>query len=287
MKWKLLLLAACCVLDGQARKAKSLLNERVGVCTSLSNAPAVKAAGGHHVEQGVAAFMIPEQDEEAFSARLREASSCCLPIISCNGFFPGDLRLTGPDADYERAVRYTEVAMQRCAMTGVVTVVLGSAGARSIPDGFPREEAEAQFIALLKRLGPIARKYGVTIVIEPLRRQECNFINTVEEGCEIARRVKHPNVRVLADLYHMTQEGEGPQSILKAGRKYLRHVHVAENARRTPPGVDGDDFTPYFRALKEIGYRGNISIECGWNDFRKQVGPAIQELQRQLKAVGM
>ena len=62
---------------------------------------------------------------------------------------------------------------------------------------------------------------------------------------------------------------------------------VAENARRTPPGVDGDDFTPYFRALKEIGYRGNISIECGWSDFRKQVGPAIQELQRQLKAVGM
>jgi sugar phosphate isomerase/epimerase len=99
--------------------------------------------------------------------------------------------------------------------------------------------------------------------------------------------VKHPNVRVLADLYHMTQKGEGPQSILKAGRKYLRHVHVAENARRTPPGVDGDDFTPYFRALKEIGYRGNISIECGWSDFRKQVGPAIQELQRQLKAVGM
>lgn len=287
MKWKLLLLAACCALAVQARKAKKPLSERIGVCTSLSNASVVKATGGHHVEQSITGFMIPEQGDEAFTPKQQEAASCCLPILSCNGFFPGDLRLTGPDADHERAVRYTETAMQRCSMTGVVTVVLGSGGARSIPEGFPREEAEDQFVALLKKLGPIARKYGVTIVIEPLRSQECNFINTVEEGYEIARRVNHPNVRVLADLYHMMQEGEGPQSIVKAGRKYLRHVHVAENARRTPPGVDGDDFTSYFRALKQIGYRGNISIECGWSDFSKQVGPAIREVQRQLQIVGL
>ncbi|MCR4921296.1 MAG: sugar phosphate isomerase/epimerase [Bacteroidaceae bacterium] len=279
------LFAICGILNSYGKPPKGSLTERIGICTSLQNASIVKAAGGHHVEQSISDFMMPEKSEEEFAKNKEAAAASVLPILSCNGFFPGDLRLTGPNADHERAVRYTEVAMKRCAETGVVTAVLGSGGARSIPEGFSREEGEAQFVALLKRLGPIAKKYGVTIVIEPLRKQECNFINTVAEGCAIARKVNHPNVRVLADLYHMMQEGEGPQSILDAGRKYLRHVHIAEKVNRTPPGVDGDDFTPYFRALKKIKYQGNISIECGWSDFRSQARPAIEEVKRQLKTV--
>lgn len=281
----LLSLVACGILTSYGKPPKNRLSDRIGVCTSLSNALLVKAAGGHHVEQGISGFMMPEKSEEEFANNKEVVARSVLPILSCNGFFPGDIRLTGPNAEHERAIRYTETAMHRCAETGVVTAVLGSGGARSIPEGFSREEGEAQFVELLKKMGPIAKKYGVTIVIEPLRKKECNFINTVEEGYEIAKKVNHPNIRVLADLYHMMQEGEGPQSIVKAGRKYLRHVHVAEKARRTPPGVDGDDFTPYFRALKKIKYKGNISIECGWNDFKKQVGPAIQELKKQLATV--
>ncbi len=271
-------------MGGQAKK--NLLSERIGICTSLSKAALIKEAGGHHVEQSITGFMIPEKSDEEFAAKAQAAKESPLPILSCNGFFPGDIRLTGPNADHDRAVRYTEVAMKRCAQTGVTTVVLGSSGARSIPEGFPREKAEEQFCQLLSRLGPIAKKYGVTIVIEPLRKKECNFINTVQEGYEIAKKVKHPNIRVLADIYHMTQEGEGPQSILNAGRKYLRHVHIAEHANRTAPGVDGDDFTPYLKALKKIGYRGNMSIECGWGDFDNQVAPAIAEVKRQLRSIG-
>ena len=283
----ILLLTCLCTINGYGKSGKGHLSDRIGVCTSLSKAPLVKSAGGHHVEQSITGFMIPEKSDAEFSAKRQEAAASVLPIISCNGFFPGDIQLIGPNADHERAARYTEKAMQRCAQTGVTTVVLGSGRARISPEGFSREEAEKQFCELLSRLGPIAGKYGVTIVIEPLRSQECNFINTVLEGYEIAKKVNHPNIRVLADLYHMAQEGEGPQSIRKAGHKYLCHVHIAEKDRRTPPGVDGDDFTPYFRALKKIKYRGNISIECGWDNFEQQVTPAIQEVKRQLMAVGL
>ena len=284
-KWKLLILVVCCTLSIQAKREKDNLSDRIGVCTGLSNADIVKNAGGHHVEQGIASFMMPEKSEEDFAKNKEMAAKCALPILSCNGFFPGGIRLTGPDVDMDRILKYTEVAMRRAQEVGVVTAVLGSGGARSIPEGFSRQEGEAQFVELLKRMGPIAKKYGVTIVIEPLRSQECNFINTVAEGYEIAKKVNHPNIRVLADLYHMMQEGEGPESILKAGNKYLRHVHIAEKDKRTPPGVEGDDFTPYFRALKKIKYKGNISIECRWSDFPNQVGPAIQEVKRQLTAI--
>ena len=139
---------------------------------------------------------------------------------------------------------------------------------------------------LLRKLGPIAKKYDIIIAIEPLQKSESNFINTVQEGYEIAKKAGHPNIGVNADIFHMLREGEGPQSILNAGSKYIRNVHIAEKANRTAPGVDGDDFTPYFKALKKIKYKGNISLECGWSDFQSQVGSAIGEVRRQLQSVG-
>ena len=264
---------------------RNRLSDRVGVCTSPSKAALVKEAGGYHVEQNLTDFLAPEKDESVFEKNLESMAPTGIPSYSTNCFFPGDVRIVGPDADHERALRYTEVAMQRAQAAGIKVTVLGSAGSRKIPDGFSPEEAEEQFVSLLKRMGPIAKKYGVTIAIEPLRHQESNFINTVADGCRLARKVNHPNVRVNADIYHMMQEGETPQAILDGGREYICHVHIAENARRTEPGVDGDDFTPYFQALKKIGYRGVISLECSWKDFDTEVKPAIDEVKRQLQSI--
>ena len=286
IKVSVFLLALTCVLGCYGKTGKKPLSKRVGVCTSASNVPYIKEAGGNHVEESLSSLLVPEKDEDVFLANLQTAISAGLPVSSTNGFFPGDLHVVGPDADHERALRYTEVAMRRAKKVGIKVTVLGSGASRKIPDGFPYKEAEEQFVKLLQKMGPIAKKYGVIIAIEPLRKQETNFINTVQEGYELAKKVNHPNIAVNADIYHMMQEGEGPQSILNAGRKYIRNVHVAENAQRTAPGVEGDDFTPYFKALKKIKYRGTISIECRWDNFQKQVGPAIKEVQRQLQSIG-
>ena len=47
-------------------------------------------------------------------------------------------------------------------------------------------------------------------------------------------------------------------------QKRLKHVHIAEKETRQYPGKDDFDFSPYFDALKKIGYSGGISCECGW-----------------------
>lgn len=265
-----------------AKNQQKHLYNRIGVCTSLEKAPMVKAAGGAYVETGISSFCIPERSAEEFASHLEKVHQCCLPVSSANGFFPGDIKLVGPDADHDRVLHYTETAMQRAAEVGITKAVLGSGNARKVPEGFSFEEARQQFINLCKQLAPIAQKYGVTIVLEPLQSEETNFINTVAEGLEIVKAVGHPNFCILADLFHMAREKESPESIVKAG-KLLRHVHIAEVAQRTPPGTNGDDFTPYLLALKKIKYKGNISIECGWKNFDQQVGPAIAELQQQIR----
>ena len=248
---------------------------KVGVCMSLDKAPVLKKAGGEYVEISISSFLMPEQSDSNFAPNLAAARECQLPILSGNGFFPGDITIVGPNAEFERAIRYTQKAMERASQIGLKVAVLGSSRARSIPEGFPREEAREQFVRLCRSIAEIAQQYGVVVVLEPLRKEETNFINTVWEGLSVVREVNHPNFRLLADLYHMACEDESPKSIRKAG-KYLQHVHIAERANRTPPASDGDDFTPYFKALRKIHYKGNISIECGWSDFEAQVGPAVE-----------
>lgn len=267
-----------------AQQAAYDLTEHLGCCYGIDGASTITEAGGSYVEIGINGFLIPEESDEAFAANLAAAKACQLPILAGNGYYPGDIKLTGPEADLDRAVNYARTAITRAEQVGLKYMVLGSGGARRIPDGFDRDEARAQFVELLRQMGPIAAEHGITIVIEPLRPEETNFINSVREGTSICKEVNHPSVCVLADFYHMAQAGEDAGAIVEAG-SLLRHCHIAECERRSAPGVEGDDFTPYFKALKEIGYEGNVSIECVWDDFNAQLAPAFAEMKKQIQSI--
>jgi sugar phosphate isomerase/epimerase len=260
------------------------LGDRIGVCTSVKNASLIKNAGCSYVEIGIRDFFVPEQADSVFAANRKAASESILPILTGNGFFPNEIRLTGPTVDMERTIRYAKVAMQRAQQTGTKIFVLGSGGARNIPDNFDRTEAVSQFIELCKQIALLGEKYGVVVVIEPLRKEETNFINTVREGMEIVRAVHHPNLLVLADFYHMACVGEDAQALVEAGTS-LHHCHIAEKDERTAPGVKGDDFTPYFKALKQIDYKGKLSIECKWTHFEEEIGPSVAEIKRQIRSI--
>ena len=281
----ILLLAAGAALPGHGGGNPGIpFSPRLGVCTSVGNAAILKSGGCEYVEESVQGFLIPDRPDGEFREKARASAASVLPILACNSFVPGVLRSVGPEARHDEIVAFATTAFRRARQTGIKTIVFGSSGSRSIPDGFDRTEARRQFIRLLRRLGPVARKYGVVIVVEPLQRSECNFINTVAEGAEIVKEVGHHNIQLLADIYHMLRENEGPESIVAAG-PLLRHCHIAEKDERTPPGLAGDDFTPYFEALRRIGYAGDISIECRWDDLAGQLPRAVKTLRDQIAKV--
>ena len=251
---------------------------RFGVCTSLSNSEVLKRSGFAYVEGSVQRDLEPGGPDREFSKRLKEFDTCRLPVIACNSFIPGTLKVTGPDARPDSVLRYAETAFRRAASVGIRIIVFGSSGARSIPDGFDRQQARSQFISLLKKMGPVAGKYGITVAIENLQKSETNFINTVGEALVIAREVNNPNIRVLADIFHMMRENERPEALTAAGA-WLVHCHIAELKDRTAPGMAGDDFRPYFSALRKMGYRGGISIEGSWKS--ENLPKAFQVLKEQ------
>ncbi len=138
------------------------------------------------------------------------------------------------------------MALKRAKECGSTYIVLGSGGARNIPDGCDRMEAKKQRIALVQKMAPLAEKYGVTIAIEPLNRKKDNFINSLSEGVEIVKAANSPKIQLFCDIYHMMVENEPPTEILKYG-KYIVHCHIAEKEERTPPGVK----RVRFKALSE------------------------------------
>ncbi len=246
-------------------KAETWSFKALGACSPLNNAEAIKAAGGEYVEESVRGFLKPSQPDTEWQKILAEAKACPLPILACNNFIPGSLKSTGEGANHEGILQYVETAFKRAQQVGIKVIVFGSSGSRRLEGDFPKEQASEQFVALLKKMGPLAQLYGVTIVVEPLRRQECNFINTVVEGAAIVEKVNHPHIRLLFDIYHMLQNGEDPNDLKKIG-PLLAHGHIAEKEKRSAPGVMGDDFRPFFAALKATGYSGRISIEGRWEN---------------------
>ncbi|MFA5192906.1 MAG: sugar phosphate isomerase/epimerase family protein [Verrucomicrobiia bacterium] len=252
-----------------------------GVCTSLKKAAVLKAAGFQFVEENVSSVLVPKAGEEDFEKKLAEIKAAPLPIRSCTGFLPGDLKVVGPEVPMDALMKHAEIVFRRAEKAGIGRIVFGSGGSRKVPEGFDCAKAKTQFTDYCRRIAPLAQAHKVIVVIESLNKAECNFINRVDEALAIADAVNHPGVQVHVDIYHMMREDEGPESILKAGAK-VQHCHIAEKAKRTAPGVDGDDFRAYFKALKTIGYRGGMSIEGKWKD--DQLSKACSVLNEQFKS---
>ena len=253
---------------------------RIGVCTSPEQLPG-PVEGLSFLEPSVAGLLCPKQPEAAFAERLAAARAAPVPVEAVNCLLPGDLKTTGPDVDAQTIDAYIAVVCRRARRAGVHRIVFGSGGSRRVPEGFDPAAAFAQLAEHLKRWGPVAAEHGLTFVIEPLNKAETNIINTVDEGALLARRADHPNIRLLADTYHMAKDADPPEAIRRAG-ELIAHVHCAEAAGRVPVGFGGEDHRPYFRALKDVGYDGRIAIEANWQDLPRELPRAVAELRKQI-----
>lgn len=253
---------------------------RFGCCSGLDALEMVAEAGYDYIEPGVASTVRPLEGPERFEEARRLVAQAPIKPEVFNLFVPGSLKIVGPEVDFEALRRYVKTACERVSALGGRIIVFGSGGARRRPDDFPEEEARSQLERFCRAAAEAAQAAGVQIAIEPLRRAETNTLNTVAEALEVASAVKHPGLQVLADLYHMAAEQEGFEVLSRADGRLI-HVHLAEPPERTAPGVRGYDFRPFFRALREAGYRGRISVECRWGDFENELTRALEVLRRQ------
>ncbi len=237
------------------------------------------------IEGHVVNFLAPEAPDSDFAPRADALRACGFPMPAANVLLPAALKCSGPDIDYARLDRYANTVFRRAKEIGMTLIVFGSAGARMVPEGFSQTKAFEQYVDILRQFGPLAEENGVTIVVEPLNRGECNLVNTILEGAEAVRRANSPAVKLLIDIFHMLRNGESPDDIVKVG-PLIRHAHLAENKDRAAPGTHGDNFRPFLRALHRTGYNDRLALEPIWTDLPNQLPGALRALRQQLADSG-
>jgi sugar phosphate isomerase/epimerase len=257
---------------------------QLGIVFRLDQDSLVYASGFRVIGESVGRMLSPSLTEEQFQLNLERIKKAKCKLYLCNVFFPGTIKIAGPEVDEKRVLSYADTVLSRAKQAGIPFIVLGSGGPRRIPDGYDNEKAKKDFIGLCKKLATLAAKYDVKIALESLQSSETNFLNTVREAAEVVRGVNLPNFRLNADFFHMARENESPQSIIDAA-DVLAHVEIAEKQTRSMPGVMGDDFKPYLRALRKANYKGYIFIEANTTNPNNDIPLTFNYLSRQLEDV--
>ncbi len=256
---------------------------RYGVCIgkNINYIPAAAKAGYDYFE---ASFRLLSRGTEAdFSELKTAAAENAIPCEAANSFIPGDLNITGARVDYGAIKEYVEKGMYRGSSLGLHTVVFGSGEPRSIPNGFSYTEGIRQLAYFLgETVSPIAEKYGITVVTEPLRAQESNMINTVNEAALLSVAVGKDNIKTLADFYHMQFAGDTPDGI-RLLKGSILHAHISnpvprgELKRCFMSPDDGQSYAEFIAALEFAGCP-RCSIEASTNDFASDAEKAMRVL---------
>ncbi|KYH40245.1 MAG: hypothetical protein AYL32_012720 [Candidatus Bathyarchaeota archaeon B26-2] len=204
---------------------------------------------------------MPQKFEELKSA----LSSSKIKFSTVCGF-PGDL--LGPDKKTrEAAIDTLKEMLSMCGeLGGVGVITVPTFGGPKIPDLYPWrphvEEVEKRIlIEELKIVGRYAEDVGANVILEPLNRYETHLIRRLEQAVEVCREVGMEYVKMMADFFHMNIEEADIPSSIEAASDLLVHVHLADS-NRVLPGYGHTDFKRPFEALKRIGYRNFMALEC-------------------------
>lgn len=197
----------------------------------------------------------------------------------CAGFDGFILAEDGQKDDFDRTMREIIVAAGKIGSCGVVMVPAFNGQQPCRPHTM---DTRNYLCEELHKLGEFALENNTTVILEPLNRGECFYMRLVADAAAIARDADSKGVKCMGDFWHMKEETSDYAAFMAAGTEYLQHVHIASRGRRLVPGEDGekDDYRDGFRALKELGYPGFVSFECGCEGDRKTVLTNAVELLR-------
>jgi len=258
--------------------------QRLGIMSGLAQDSIAHAGGFTMIGESVRKMLAPGISDAAFNVNVKQIKAAKCKVVVCNLFFPATLKIAGPDVVEAKVLSYADSVLARAGQAGVKLIVLGSGGSRNIPIGYDPEKANKDFVSLCKKIGQLGAKYGVVVALENLETTETTFITSLKSAANIVRKVNHPNFRLNVDIFHMMREGESPDEI-RAAKGLVGYCEVAEKEKRTLPGVMGDDFKPYFRALRDINYKGLIFIEGSIGNAAVEIPGACKYLSAQLAAV--
>ena len=204
-------------------------------------------------------------------------------LAQTEGFY-----LTSPDASVrEKTSDYFCELAQLCCDLGGSMMVLGSPVQRNLLPGVSHDEAMKYAADVIQ--GAVARmdQCGVTLAVEPLGPAEGDFLNTAAQAIELIKKIDSPRVQLHLDVKAMSSEPTPIGDIIRQGAPYLAHFH-ANDPNRRGPGMGDVDFVPIFQTLRDIKYRGWVSVEVFDYEpgIEKLAGDSMRYMQQCEQQIG-
>jgi fructoselysine 3-epimerase len=137
--------------------------------------------------------------------------------------------------------------------------------------GTPRIQAWDWSREALTEISKTAADFGVQLVVEPTPT-DSNLVESCDHAIEMMEQVGAKNVGLMFDTQHAYYRNEVPTDYVYRMGENLRHIHLSELGRGAP-GTGPGDFAGIVSALREIGYKGYLALEIGFN--RRNVEPDL------------
>jgi len=218
---------------------------KFGACVEMifSDAPFLKRLERVR-EAGLSAFEFwgwMEKDIEAIDRRRRELGLQVTSFVAQPQ--PSSLTMKDVSTEFKRAVMTTLDVAQKLECDTIIAPVGLGRGSIELSRKEQLRNAEANFRP-----------------VNPLDHEGC-FLTRCDEGAQLIRAIKSPNVKLLYDFYHQ-QISEG--NLIENARKYFDLIglfHVGDVPGRHEPGTGEINYRNVFKFLDGQGYKKHASLE--------------------------
>lgn len=155
------------------------------------------------------------------------------------------------------------------------------------PTGYNWREDWGRFAANLRKAAEIAEQYEIRVALECFARSLCS---TPHAMLWLLEEVGHPNLGIQLDTAHlMAQNLDIETAIYMLGAAHIFHVHAKDADGLTrgnlAPGCGLVDYRAVLRALRSVGYAGDISVEVEFSrDPEEYMKMGLDYLKRVMHA---
>jgi len=171
------------------------------------------------------------------------------------------LTFTDPAAGVRiRAVERVKEHIRLAARLGSA-VTIGVLNGRLGSNPEQAAQGREHHIACLKECCHAAADAGVSLLLEPLNRYECDWFNTTADALSIIAQLGFANLKYLADTFHMNIEEVNIAASMRRAGSVLGYIHLVDS-NRCGPGQGHLSFGEVLNALVDVGYDGYLSLEC-------------------------
>lgn len=231
----------------------------------LERPAAAKAAGFDAVEfwWPFAEAVPPAADVDAFVAAIRNAD---VQLVGLN-FFAGDM----PGGD-RGLVSWPARSAEFRENVALVAAIGGATGCRSFNalygnriEGVDRAAQEEMAVENLAIAAAGVARIGGTVLVESVSGPQPYPLRTAADAIAVLDRVRIErgveNLSFLADLYHLTVNGDDLQKVVAGYADRIGHVQIADAPGRHEPGTGEIDLDGHLAKIEQAGYRGWVGLE--------------------------